>query len=161
MHHASSKYAAYVWDSKFHPLLQECRYNSICFRRFNGLNLPSAHLIFDWLFTRLARFQFPLFIMRLHMPRFSWPCPSSYESSISSESGKWTLINSFSVPLPVWVTWPLGSLIVLTLFCCVFYHDLLAVPPPRGSFGFSYFFVITGKGFLVGIPLSCSFRYNE
>jgi hypothetical protein len=34
----------------------------------------------------------------------------------------------------------------------------LTVPPPQGSFGFSYFFIITGEGFLIGVKLPCSFR---
>jgi hypothetical protein len=35
----------------------------------NGLKVLNAHLIFDWLITRLARSQSPLFVMRSHMPR--------------------------------------------------------------------------------------------
>jgi hypothetical protein len=86
----------------------------------NGLKVPSAHLIFNWLITHLARFQFPLFVVRPHMPKFSWSCPSS-ESLICLESGKWNLNNSFSVPFPVLVYWPSSNLIEQTL--------LVAGPP--------------------------------
>jgi hypothetical protein len=70
--------------------------------------------------TLLARFQSPLFVMHLHMPTFCQPCPSSYESSVSFELGKWTLNNSFSVSFPIWVCCPLGSLIVPTVTCLVY-----------------------------------------
>jgi hypothetical protein len=34
-----------------------------------------------------------------------------------------------------------------------------SVPRLLGSFVFPYFFVITGEGFLIGVPLTCSFHY--
>jgi hypothetical protein len=39
--------------------------------------------------------------------------------------------------------------------------DLLAVLPPRGSIGFNYFFIITGEGFFIDVPLACSFRSSK
>jgi hypothetical protein len=113
----------------------------------NGLKVHSANLIFDWLITHSVRFQYPLFVMRPRVPRLCLPC-LLFESSVSFESGKWTLNNSFSVYFPVLVYWQSGSLMMLTLLVACF-HDLhesgtaqyiighLAVPLPWGSSAFS------------------------
>lgn len=85
----------------------------------NCLKVPSAHLILDWFIKFLARFQFPLFVVHLHIFRFCCPCPS-FKSSSSTESGKQTLNSSCGVSPPVWVHWPSGSLTLLTLLVACF-----------------------------------------
>jgi hypothetical protein len=85
----------------------------------NGFKVLIVHLIFDWLITCLAGFQFPLFVMHTFMPRFCWPCPAPW-SSISFESEKLNLNSSFRAYFPVWVYWLSGSLMALTLLVACF-----------------------------------------
>jgi hypothetical protein len=106
------------------PCCRSANTTSSVLTYLNGLKVPNAHLIFDWLITFLARFQFPLFIVLLHTSRFICPCSLS-ESSTNLESGKWIPNSSFRVPVSVWVYWPSGSLIVLTLLVA---YMTLALP---------------------------------
>jgi hypothetical protein len=113
-----------------------------------GLKVSTAHLILDWVI------------------RFCWPCPLS-RSSISNESGKWTLNNSLCLlsrlsVLPI--RQPNCADLIGRLFRHILHEsgtawyivDLLAVSPPWGSLIFPNFFVVTGEGFLIGIPSTCS-----
>jgi hypothetical protein len=53
----------------------------------NGLFVLNVHLIFDWLMTRLARFQSPLFVMRPQMPCSADPVHHmNHQSPLNQES---------------------------------------------------------------------------